>query len=283
VTTRDDVGLPNEVELRLAAWALERDGALITTRSSWVLPVRQGETPAMLKIARIPDERCGYELMRWWDGEGAAKVLLGGGDALLLERAVSGRDLAQMSWGGADDEACLKLCDVAARLHTDRRGPWPELHPLGRWFQPLFDLAPQHHALAAAAAVARGLLEDPRDLRPLHGDLHHENVLDFGARGWLAIDPHGLVGERAFDLANVFTNPDLGDPSRAVATLPGRFETRLAIVTAATGLAAERLLRWIVAWTGLSAAWFLSDGDDSGMAIDLAINQQAASLLELVA
>lgn len=30
----------------------------------------------------------------------------------------------------------------------------------------------------------------------LHGDLHHGNVLDFGASGWLAIDPKGLKGER---------------------------------------------------------------------------------------
>lgn len=194
---------------------------------------------------------------------------------------MSGRDLAQMSWRGEDDEACRRLCAVAARLHAPRPGAWPDLHPLARWFQPLFDLAQQHPALVTAASVARGLLADPRDVGPLHGDLHHENVLDFGARGWLAIDPHGLVGERAFDLANIFTNPDLGDPTRAVATLPGRLEARLAVVTAVSGVAHERLLRWIVAWTGLSAAWFLGDGDERGMAIDLAVNRQAAGLLGL--
>jgi streptomycin 6-kinase len=48
--------------------------------------------------------------------------------------------------------------------------------------------------------------------RALHGDLHHENVLDFGERRWLAIDPHGLHGERFFDFANIFTNPDLMIP-----------------------------------------------------------------------
>lgn len=264
---------------RLAAWALAPDGALITTRSSWVSPVRRAGKPAMLKVARIPDEHAGYRLMRWWDGEGAAKVLEADDGALLLERAVSGRDLAQMSRRGDDDEACRLLCAVAARLHARRSGALPDLHPLASWFQPLFDLAPRHPALAAAAKVARGLLADPRDVGPLHGDLHHENVLDFGARGWLAIDPHGLVGERAFDLANIFTNPDLGDPTRAVATLPGRLEARLAIVTANADVAPERLLRWIVAWTGLSAAWFLGDGDEGGMAIDLTVNQQAAGLL----
>jgi streptomycin 6-kinase len=39
-------------------------------------------------------------------------------------------------------------------------------------------------------------------------------VLDFGACGWLAIDPKRLAGERGFDFANIFTNPDLADPAR---------------------------------------------------------------------
>ncbi|KZD86030.1 Aminoglycoside 3'-phosphotransferase 2 Streptomycin 3'-kinase StrB [Bacillus subtilis] len=30
--------------------------------SSWILPVRQGDMPAMLKVARIPDEEAGYRL-----------------------------------------------------------------------------------------------------------------------------------------------------------------------------------------------------------------------------
>jgi streptomycin 6-kinase len=30
-------------------------------------------------------------------------------------------------------------------------------------------------------------------------------VLDFETSGWLAIDPKGLIGERGFDFANIFT------------------------------------------------------------------------------
>lgn len=43
----------------------------------------------------------------------------------------------------------------------------------------------------------------------LHGNLHHDNALNFRARGWLALDPKQLVGERGVDFANIFTNPDL--------------------------------------------------------------------------
>ena len=104
-----------------------------------------------------------------------------------------------------------------------------------------------------SAASARALLADPQEVRVLHGDIHHENILDFGERGWLAIDPKGLIGERGFDYANIFTNPDLSDPTLPVATLPERFQQRLAIVTEQSGIEHRRLLHWIIAWCGLSA------------------------------
>ena len=273
--------LPSDVATWLARWALLPDGDLLTTRSSWVLPVRHQDLPAMLKVARIPDEEAGFRLLTWWNGQGAARVFESTQGVLLIERALGAGNLAQMAWSGQDDDACRILCDTAARLHAPRSGPIPDLHPLEDWFQPLFQLAPAHAALVQAAEVARQLLAAPREVVPLHGDLHHENVLDFGSRGWLAIDPHGLLGDRCFDYANLFTNPDLSDPSRPLATLPGRLERRLEIVVAAAGLAPDRLLRWIVAWTGLSAAWFIDDGDDAGAAIDLAINATARGLLDL--
>ncbi|WP_425322777.1 aminoglycoside phosphotransferase family protein [Escherichia coli] len=57
-------------------------------------------------------------------------------------------------------------------------------------------------------------------------------------------------------------------------------EARLSIVVATTGFEPERLLRWIIAWTGLSAAWFIGDGEGEGAAIDLAVNAMARRLLD---
>jgi streptomycin 6-kinase len=270
--------LPREIEPHLRDWALIPDGPLITTRSSWVLPVLHQSGPAMLKVARIPDEHAGYQLMSWWSGQGAAKIVAASNGALLMERALGQHSLAHMARSGQDDEACRILCQTAAKLHASRSDPSPGLHRLDNWFQPLFDLSPSNPALTPAAEQARALLADQRDIRPLHGDLHHDNVLDFGSRGWLAIDPHGLVGERTFDFANIFTNPDLADPTRQVATLPGRLEARLGIVTEETGFEANRVLAWIVAWTGLSAAWFIGDGDHRGAEIDLQVNALALQL-----
>lgn len=248
----------------LARWGLVPDGAPIATPAARLLPVLKDGEPAMLKLSHHAEERRGAMLMEWWGGEGAARVLARDGDALLMERATGPASLDGMARSGQDDEACRILCAAAARLHAPRPRPRPELTPLEHWFQDLWPAALRHGGLLArSAGAARALLSDPREVGVLHGDLHHGNVLDFGTRGWLAIDPKQLVGERGFDFANIFTNPDAANPARPVATQPGRFARRLEVVAAAAGLERQRLLSWVLAWTGLSACWLLNDDDPS--------------------
>lgn len=250
----------------LSRWGLEPDGEPLVTHSSALLPVRRAGVPMMLKVARQPEERAGARLMVWWDGDGAARVLEHAGDAVLMERAQGPGSLIELARGGRDDEASRILCGAAARLHAPRGRPPPELVPLDRWFRSLDPAAAAHGGiLAASAAAARELLAAPRDVAVLHGDLHHGNVLDFGARGWLAIDPKGLVGERGFDFANLFCNPDL-----ETAAAPGRLARRLEVVVAAAALEPGRLLRWVLAYAGLSAAWSLEDGEDPDFALAVA-------------
>lgn len=264
----------------LDRWGLVADGDPLKTIAADLLPVLKDGQPAMLKISREADERTGGVLMEWWDGDGAARVLARDSVALLLERATGSASLADMARSGRDDEACRILCAAAAKLHAPRPRPLPELVPLKQWFRDLEPAAATHGGvLERSAEAARLLLDDPRDVAVLHGDLHHDNVLDFGERGWLAIDPKRLIGERGFDFANIFTNPDLADPTRPVATLPGRFARRLDVVTQAADLERQRLLLWILAWTGLSASWFLADGDPLA-AIDLQIADLAARELD---
>jgi streptomycin 6-kinase len=270
------VPVAGPIEPWLAAWDLKIDGeAFVTAWGSRLAPVLRGETPAMLKIASGPEERDGGAVMEWWGGEGAARVLARDDDALLMERATGDRSLARMVEAGADDEATRVLCGVAAGLHSVRATSPPKVvKPLSVWFRALEPAAAaQGGILVESARVARSLLEDPRDEAILHGDLHHENVLDFGPRGWLAIDPKGLIGERGFDFANLFCNP------WPAADDPGRFRRRLGLVTRATGLDANRLQRWILAYAGLSAAWTLeSDMPADGPWRALRIAEMAGAL-----
>jgi streptomycin 6-kinase len=258
----------------LDRWRLEPDGEPITTATSRLLPVRRDGVPAMLKVATEPEERRGADTMTWWDGEGAAHVLAHEGDGLLMERAEGATSLEEMALSGHDDEATRIMCQVAARLHAPRMRPLPSsLVPLPEWFAALEPGAARHRGmLERAAATARHLLAEPRDIVVLHGDIHHANILDFGSRGWLAIDPKGLLGERAFDFVNILRNP-----TTEIALTPGRFSRQVTVLADAAGLNRTRLLQWTLAFTGLSAAWIFDDGDDPRL--DLAVAELAAAEL----
>lgn len=257
-------------------WHLEPDGQAFETHSSLLMPVRYQAMPAMLKLARAQEEKFGSLLMCWWGGDGAARVLAWHESALLLERAMGDSSLARMVRSGEDEQATAILCQVIARLHAPRKQPSPELIPLYQWFDSLWPAAQAHGGLLRlSATVAAELLATPREQRVLHGDIHHDNVLDFAERGWLVIDPKRLYGERGFDYANIFCNPNYG-----VATDPDIFHRRVEQVCSLAGIARHRLLQWILAWAGLSAAWFLEEGDPAD--IDLRVAELAARALGLV-
>jgi streptomycin 6-kinase len=263
----------------LKRWNLEIDGASFASQSGHLLPVRQRSVPAMLKISSEAEELAGSRLMVWWKGSGAAPVLAHDGEALLMRRAQGSASLAQMAKQGRDDDATRILCATASQLHRPRSEPLPPLVPLTERFHTLLAAAPAHDRFwSHCARTARELLASPRDVTVLHGDIHHGNVLDFAELGWLAIDPKGLYGESAFDYANIFCNPD-----GASALARDNFGRRLEWIAEVAGIEGQRLLQWVLAWTGLSTAWMLEgggDGDGDGD-IDsrLEIGKLAASAL----
>jgi streptomycin 6-kinase len=259
----------------LDRWTLVPDGEAFSSLAGMLMPVLSGGRPAMLKLTREPEELAGGALMQWWGGQGAAQVLAREGEALLLERAMGPGSLAAMSKTDHDDEAMRILCAAGAKLHAPRAAARPDtLVPLERWFRQLWPMAQsQGGVFAKSAAAARPLLDAQCEVSVLHGDLHHGNVLDFGERGWLAIDPKGLVGDRGYDHANMLCNPDV-----ETATAPGALARRVEAVSVAAGIEPRRLLSWLLAYCGLSAAWTLSDGNDPWRA--LAIAELAARMLE---
>ena len=162
--------------------------------------------------------------------------------------------------------------EVMAKLHAQSREPPPaELQPLRERFTALFDKAKANRAdeaasetsvetsrlYAEAAATAERLLSDPKDVRPLHGDLHHDNIL-LSPRGWLSIDPKGVLGDPGFDAANLFYNPldrdDLCLDENRIASMARIFARTL-------GQDARRILDHAFAYGCLSAAWHAGDGN----------------------
>ncbi|MCW2270147.1 aminoglycoside phosphotransferase family protein [Pseudomonas sp. JUb96] len=260
----------------LQRWQLIPDGTPLITASSHLLAVvYQGEL-AMLKVACTREEQHGAEVMTWWNGEGAARVLAHADNGLLLERALGPDSLAKYAEQGRDEQATRILCQTIALLHAPRNRPALPLIELGTWFSSLWSAADAYDGFYRdCAQLAQKLLAAPQEECVLHGDIHHGNVLDFGARGWRAIDPKCLYGERTFDYANLFCNP-----SPRIATDARLFSQRLATVCRVASLPRQRLLQWIVAWCGLSAAWFLEDGLHEQAAPRLKVAQLALDALK---
>ncbi|WP_430445653.1 MAG: aminoglycoside phosphotransferase family protein [Pseudomonas piscis] len=242
-------------------WRLLADGEPIVTPGSRLLPVRlETGAPAMLKIALDEDEQAGNRLMAWWGGEGAARVHAQQDVALLMERAMGPGSLMRMALAGEHDAVSRIVCATLARLHAPRSEPRLPLLALDHWFKDLREAAQHQGGLfVESLAMAEHLLATPRDEVVLHGDVHHDNVLDFAERGWLVIDPKRVRGERCFDFANLICNPDL--PS---ATDPLRFERQVQVIAEAANLEPRRLVQWVLAFSGLSAAWFLQDDHQPG-------------------
>lgn len=246
----------------LQLWNLVADGAEVETSSSWLFSVRRGEEAATLKVLKPgSDEGNAAPLLRYLDGHGAVRLLAADAHALLMERATGSRSLMAMALSGDDTGAAEILADVAEKLHAPRDKPRPEgLIPLTDWFSALFAREAQCPLVRRCAAVARRLLASQQDIRPLHGDLHHDNVLDGGPRGWLAIDPKGLLGDRAYDFANLIGNPR---PHGKIVHDAERMRRVSAIYAARSGLDVDRIRAFALAHAALAASWDMDGGDPS--------------------
>lgn len=152
-----------------------------------------------------------------------------------------------------DATATRVVCTVADTLHAQSLGGTEDFPTLQRWFSSLFsDTTPRFNQVRE---IADQLLHRPTPQILLHGDLHHENVLASPDRGWLAIDPKGIVGPREFDYCNIFTNGALEQAHQ-------NFDSRLYIVSTTAHIDPVDLLGWIAAWSALSGLWHLEDGED---------------------
>ncbi|MBB4866189.1 streptomycin 6-kinase [Pseudomonas nitritireducens] len=269
--------VPVDFQHVLQLWQLVPEGEPIITPSSHLLPVRWMGRAAMLKRALDVDEQLGSKVLDWWDGDGAALVYAYDGDTILMERAQGERSLMRMALEGEDDEASRIICAVVRKLHQPREKPLPEVIGLRQWFRDLAPAAARYGDLfPRCLETAEALLASEHDPCVLHGDIHHDNILDFGERGWRAIDPKRLYGERLFDYANLLCNPDL-PTSRE----PERFLRQLDVIVEYARLDRRRLLEWVLAFAGLSAAWFLDDGMAADS--DLGVAHLAAAELDRLA
>lgn len=258
--------MSEQLDHYLKLWNLSNPAPLTQTVTSHLYTVTfEGET-AVLKLLTDYgyEEQAGAFALRHWNGHGAIYVFASDEKAQLLEYA-PGIPLVSMVARGEDEAAALVIAEVANRLHSVTMTPPSGLYPLDRWFRELFKKAKADESegidsvYRRGAKVAAELLASPRDIRVLHGDIHHENIRH-SSRGWLAFDPKGLVGERTYDLANTLCNP----PSAPeLVHNEQRLLTNAGILARETGIELPRIFAYVFAYTCLSASWSLNIDDQS--------------------
>ncbi len=111
--------------------------------------------------------------------------------------------------------------------------------------------------IESAQRLYSSLCASQREPRLLHGDLHHYNVLFDSARGWLAIDPKGVVGEVGYEIGAILRNP-IERPE--LFTSRATIERRIKQFIEKLNVDYERVLAWGFAQAVLSAIWDIEDG-----------------------
>jgi streptomycin 6-kinase len=217
-----------------------------------------------------------------------------GNGVLLLDRAVPGTTLEEMP--GPNDDA---VTETLANVIGDYGRPIDDPASLGlRAFEGLaeaferFDRGPHGDvARAKAAAVAETrlsvllgmdelrtavpairsarrtaervmveLLVDRSEPYLLHGDLHHGNVLVDEERGLLVIDPWGLCGHRAADVAPALHNPI--EFVAGTADIDSLLRRRLSIYAGVLEIDSEILTAWCYVYNVIRLLWALEDADE---------------------
>ncbi len=228
------------------AWIADYPGLLKTFVERWELVLKESVTiglpinmiylaesvtgdPRVLKIGHPhPEQLTEIKTLRFYRGRSAVQILdadetLG---ALLLERLDPGTTLRQRANDISNDKNEIKsaielMQNLPVRYSVPDSAPGTrdisqhiDLPTFDRWikggFSEFREKYPEEtefldYLVAAEAAFA--YLESGSPQRyVLHGDLHHENILLDTQRGWVAIDPKGVIGPKILECGRFLHN-----------------------------------------------------------------------------
>lgn len=235
---------------------------------------RQSEGNVMLKIG-VPNNELHSEIaaLKLFNGNGACQLLESDEErgVFLLERLNPGTMLAELE---DDDERARIAADVMQRLWKPRDSgsllpdlpeQAPALHSkfiqLSDWFGELKTVRPKFDGgtgpfpkeiFERVESFLPWLFAD-KDVKLIHGDFHHFNILKSEERGWLVIDPKGVIGPAGYEIGPFMINPwnSLSDGI----SLNVQTERRIDIFRERLGWEREKIIRWSLAHSVLSAWW----------------------------
>jgi streptomycin 6-kinase len=259
--------LPALLDQASQAWDLTLGEPLLLSYNYVCAAWRADGSEVVLKLG-VPNRELLSELsaLRLFAGDGAVRLL----DAdeanamFLLERLRPGAMLADLP---GDDLRTHLACDVMLRLWRPAPPGPNRFIRLEEWFEAVTDIRAGFGGATGpypawlverVESLLPGLFADSGKAALIHGDFHHFNVLS-SERGWLAIDPKGVIGPVEYECGPLLVNPipDLPYLPDAVR----QTERRIAILSERLGFTRERICDWGLCHCLLSACW---DMDDTG-------------------
>jgi streptomycin 6-kinase len=211
---------------------------------------------------REPDEWHSGDVAAAFGGRGMVRVLERVPGALLLERLDPGYSLVETSISGQDDVATITIARLIRSMQPDAAPrSCPAAHDWRRgfdWYAASGSQILESPLVARAQRIYADLADTQRETRLLHGDLQHSNILFDRARGWVAIDPKGVVGEVEFEIGASLRNPR---ELRSLVADPVIIGRRVDRFVAELGLDRERVVAWGFAQAVLSVIWSIQDGE----------------------
>jgi len=228
---------------------------------NYVLSGFQGDNPIILKLG-LDHEALTREAfaLKCFAGYGAVKVLVEDEGMLLLERSVPGTSLKSY-FPDKEQESIEIVCGVMKKLH---QASIPEGHNflhIKDWLTALDkDWPIPDEYLQKARKLRDQLLQTAKPDVLLHGDLHHDNILQNG-NDWVVIDPKGVIGEPAYEVAAFIRNPipELLHHS----DIPNIILNRITRFAEALGLPERRIIDWCFVQAVLSWVWAIEDVCDT--------------------
>lgn len=252
--------LPDTTQNFAKKWQLSNLKPLDNLSYHYVLSGLRNNQPIILKLGLdIGALQRECTALTVFSGYGAVGVLANSDGALLLEHALPGFSLKSY-FPGHDMGAIQVVCDVIKKLH---QAPLPQegLFPnIRNWLIAIDKEWPiPANYLAKARHLRDHLLATMAKPVLLHGDLHHDNILQNGAE-WVAIDPHGVVGEPAYEVASFIRNPvpELLREKDAADIITKRIISFAKMLDFDAG----RIHDWCFVQAVLSWIWSLEDGSD---------------------
>ncbi|WP_271893700.1 aminoglycoside phosphotransferase family protein [Candidatus Phyllobacterium onerii] len=248
-------------------WEVSSPKLFTETPTSRIIMVRleNGEQAVIKQLTPvgIQEELRGAHYLDWHGGNGCVRLLALQDNNLLLEYGGKRTLLDHLNENG-DEAATSIYVDVMTRLIAKPYEAAENPHDfvqLREQYSSLFKKAEADRKkgidslFVEVAPIADRLLSDHSHTQLLHGDIHHENILH-SKRGWLVIDPKGLIGDPMYDTANMFYNPLDRDDLR-------QSESRIAKMAQTFSLAFGRDIKTILGFgmthAGLSASWHDED------------------------